>query len=71
VIDMGKLRVMGAAEIAERLRVTRQRVYQITNRKGFPDPIAHLSMGQVWDTADVERWIAEHRPELDEGAEES
>lgn len=57
---------MGAAEIAERLQVTRQRAYQIINRKGFPDPIAHLAMGQVWEAADVERWITAHRPELDE-----
>jgi predicted DNA-binding transcriptional regulator AlpA len=65
VIDMGKLRVMGAAEIADRLRVSRQRVYQITSRKGFPDPIAHLAMGQVWDTEDIETWVAENRPDID------
>ena len=70
MIDMGKLRVMGAAEIAERLKVSRQRVYQLTSRKGFPDPVAHLAMGQVWETVDVERWIAEHRPELNEPEEE-
>ncbi len=71
MIDVGKLRVMGASEIAERLRVTRQRAYQITGRRDFPEPIAHLAMGQVWDTEDVEAWIRERRPELnepDEGA---
>ena len=62
---MGKLRVMGAAEIADRLKVTRQRAYQITARRDFPEPIAHLAMGQVWDTEDVEAWIAEKRPHLD------
>ncbi len=66
---MGKLRVMGAAEIAERLRVTRQRAYQITARRDFPEPGAHLAMGQVWATEDVERWIAQHRPELAEAPE--
>ncbi len=54
---------MGAAEIAERLGVVRQRVYQLVSRKGFPDPIAVLSMGQVWLADDVEAWIAEHRPD--------
>lgn len=63
---MGKLRVMGAAEIADRLKVTRQRAYQITARRDFPEPIAHLAMGQVWDTEDVEAWIREKRPNLDD-----
>lgn len=63
---MGKLRVMGAAEIADRLHVTRQRAYQITARRDFPEPIAHLAMGQVWETKDVEAWIREKRPELAE-----
>jgi prophage regulatory protein len=67
VIDMARFRVMGAAEIAERLHVTRQRAYQITARRDFPEPIAHLAMGQVWDTHDVEAWIRERRPELAEG----
>lgn len=57
---------MGAAEIAERLGVTRQRAYQITARRDFPEPIAHLAMGQVWETSDVEAWIRERRPELAE-----
>lgn len=66
---MTKLRVMGAAEIADRLGVVRQRAYQIVNRKGFPDPIAHLAMGQVWDAADVEAWIKTNRPDVAEDPE--
>lgn len=61
--------VMGAAEIADRLRVSRQRAYQITSRRDFPAPMAHLAMGQVWRTADVEAWIRERRPELNESDE--
>lgn len=57
---------MGNGEIAARLGVTRQRVYQITNRKGFPDPIATLTMGQVWMTEDIEAWVAANRPHLDD-----
>jgi predicted DNA-binding transcriptional regulator AlpA len=57
---------MGAAEIANRLKITRQRAYQITSRRDFPEPIAHLAMGQVWDTEDVEAWIREKRPHLDD-----
>ena len=59
-------RVMGAAEIADRLRVTRQRAYQLAREKGFPDPRFHLAMGQVWDADDIEEWVRAHRPDLAE-----
>jgi prophage regulatory protein len=68
-VERGDIRLMGAGEIAVRLRVTRQRVYQLVTRKGFPDPIAHLSMGQVWLTEDIEAWIRANRPGLDEADE--
>lgn len=45
--------------------VSRQRVYQITSRRDFPEPIATLSMGNVWLAEDVEKWLAKHRPEED------
>lgn len=57
-------RVLGAAEIAVRLGITRQRAYQLVNTKGFPDPRFHLAMGQVWDGDDIEEWIRRARPEL-------
>jgi prophage regulatory protein len=60
------IRLMGASEIGERLRISRQRTYQLINRRDFPPPLAVLAMGQVWDAADVEAWIREHRPHLDE-----
>ncbi|MEV6348581.1 DNA-binding protein [Actinoplanes sp. NPDC051851] len=63
---MSRPRVMGAAEIAERLKVTRQRAYQITARRDFPEPLATLAMGQVWLADDVEAWIRTNRPHLDE-----
>ncbi|MEH1057743.1 DNA-binding protein, partial [Micromonospora sp. CPCC 206171] len=37
-----------------------------TNRRDFPEPVAELAMGNVWLAEDVERWIAQKRPELDE-----
>jgi len=61
-----EIRLMGSAEIAERLGVVRQRVYQIANRKGFPDPVGVLSMGQVWLADEVEAWIKVNRPHLDD-----
>lgn len=62
---MAKLELMGSHEIRARLGgISRQRVYQITNSKTFPDPVAVLEMGKVWLKADVENWIKKHRPEL-------
>lgn len=56
------MRLMGTAEIARALGVGRQRAYQLTRQKGFPDPLAKLEMGNVWDGDAVERWIADNRP---------
>ncbi|MEU4564717.1 DNA-binding protein [Actinoplanes sp. NPDC023936] len=53
---------MGTHEIGVRLGgVSRQRVYQLTNRPNFPAPIADLAQGRVWLAADVESWIARYR----------
>ncbi|MFC3382540.1 helix-turn-helix transcriptional regulator [Couchioplanes azureus] len=54
-----KLRLVGAHEIRMMLGgISRQRVYQITSRRDFPEPVAELAMGNVWRTEDVEAWIA-------------
>jgi len=54
--------LMGAAEIAERLGVSRQRVQQLVKRADWPAPVAELTMGKVWRTADIEAWITANRP---------
>jgi prophage regulatory protein len=56
--------LMGAKEIEDRLGVSRQRVYQITSHRNFPDPYDTLAMGNVWRIDDVEAWIREYRKEL-------
>lgn len=59
--------LVGVAEIAKMLGgISRQRAHVIAGAKGFPDPIATLTMGKVWRKADVVAWIREHRPELAE-----
>ena len=64
---MAKIELMGSHEIRVRLGgISRQRVYQITNSKTFPDPVAALEMGKVWLKRDVEAWIREHRANLDD-----
>ncbi|MBL7487614.1 DNA-binding protein [Frankia sp. AgB1.9] len=56
---------MGAAEIGKRLGVSRQRVSQIAaGDPTFPKPVADLAAGRIWHSEDVERWVAEHRPDL-------
>ena len=61
-----KLKFMGAGEIMDRLRVSRQRAYTIVGRRDFPAPYQVLKMGAIWDERDVEAWIARYRPHLDE-----
>jgi hypothetical protein len=39
----------GLGEIATMARKSRQRVDNMTGNKGFPKPLADLSMGRVWD----------------------
>ena len=57
------LRIIGAHEIRIRLGgVSRQRVYQITSRPDFPEPVAGLAQGRVWLVDDVDAWIASRGP---------
>ncbi|GAA0464125.1 hypothetical protein Aca07nite_60560 [Actinoplanes capillaceus] len=39
--------------------LSRQRVYQITNRADFPRPVAELGQGKIWLAAEVEAWCAQ------------
>jgi prophage regulatory protein len=59
---MAGLRFLGAHEIRLRLGgVSRQRVYQITNRPDFPPPVADLAQGKIWLADDVDAWIGSRR----------
>lgn len=56
--------VVGAAEIADLLQVSRQRVSQLTADRaraanGFPDPWLELRMGKVWLAHEVRAWISQ------------
>ena len=49
--------LVGVAEIAEMLGVTRQRIHKITlTDPTFPQPEAKLSAGHIWKRADIEAW---------------
>jgi len=62
--------MVGMAEIAEILGVTRQRVAQlIETYDDFPKPEVELSGGRVWSRTAIETWIASH-PERGPGRAE-
>ena len=60
-VDNEHLHLMGVAEIAECLGVSRQRASQLTGQRTFPEPDAQLAMGPVWRRQIVEEWAA-NRP---------
>jgi predicted DNA-binding transcriptional regulator AlpA len=50
------IRLMGTSEIAKLLGVSRQRANQLAQREGFPEPIARLAAGPIWEAGAVEQW---------------
>ena len=48
--------LMSAAEVAEELGVSRQRVHQLRETAAFPAPLADLRGGAVWDAAAIRRF---------------
>jgi prophage regulatory protein len=60
---------MAMAEIGRRLGVSRTRTKALIARPDFPAPHDVLDVGRIWLAADIERWIAEHRPDLLEDPE--
>ncbi|HEY5013940.1 MAG TPA: helix-turn-helix domain-containing protein [Acidimicrobiia bacterium] len=48
--------LVGQAEIANMLGVTKQRVHQLARTEGFPAPTAELAAGRIWRRKDIEAW---------------
>jgi prophage regulatory protein len=48
-----------AADVAERLGISRARVSVLASRSDFPRPIGRLGRSDVWRWASVERWARE------------
>lgn len=59
---MGALRLAGLAEAAEILGVTKRTALGYSKRRDFPEPLARLASGPVWDAAAVETWCVNHGP---------
>ena len=55
-----------AADIAERLSISRARVSVLANSSGFPRPVGRLGRSDVWRWSSVERWARETRNVVDE-----
>jgi hypothetical protein len=53
--------LVGAAEAAKILGVTRQRVAQLAVTPGFPQPEAELSAGRIWSRHAIERWAVDNQ----------
>jgi len=51
--------LMGIAEIAELLGVSRTRIHQLRSEGALPQPCETLAMGPVWLREDIERWARE------------
>ena len=51
--------LMGIAEIADLLGVSRTRIHQLRAAGALPDAYDTLAMGPVWLREDVERWARE------------
>jgi prophage regulatory protein len=63
-------RLMGAAEIGARLGVGETRAKYYIALPTWPATYDELAMGRVWWAADVEAWIAKHRPDLNADGDE-
>lgn len=49
--------IMGVAEIAALLGISRQRVHQLSASEGFPAPYAQLQAGTFWRRSDILAWM--------------
>ena len=48
-----------AADIAQRLGISRARVSVLASRSDFPRPVGRLGRSDVWRWTSVERWARE------------
>ena len=53
-------RLVGRGELLKMFGVSRTRLVQITAAADFPQPVADLIGGKIWDLADIQAW-AEHK----------
>lgn len=49
--------LLGVTELAEILKVTRQRAHTLASSPAFPDPIARLAAGPVWTKPSITHFL--------------
>ena len=59
MVTINAERLLGAAELGALLGVSRARVTQLMAKSWFPEPVARLKLGGIWELADIERMAAE------------
>ena len=53
---MAKLELWGQAEIIRELNTSSAGLAYWRRKRGFPEPLAVLKMGAVWDARKVRKW---------------
>lgn len=57
VVLRGDVELMGGGELARLMGgLTKQQVWKLVRAPGFPEPLARLANGPVWDAAEVRDW---------------
>jgi predicted DNA-binding transcriptional regulator AlpA len=49
--------LVGLAEIAEMLKLSKARADQLARQRDFPLPVVTLTGGRIWDKSAVEAWM--------------
>jgi serine/threonine protein kinase len=68
------MRMGGVTEVADLLGISRQRVAKLRERNDFPDPIAEIAQGPIWDLDQIQAWrhsglrLSSGRPRSDTAA---
>jgi predicted DNA-binding transcriptional regulator AlpA len=52
----GALKLWGSAELCQHMGISRETLRKWKQKDGFPQPLASLSMGPVWDAEQVKQW---------------
>jgi predicted DNA-binding transcriptional regulator AlpA len=54
--------ILGTAEVAEVLGVSKQRIHSLRKLVEFPEPIKQLASTPLWDRADIIQFLTKWRP---------
>ena len=61
-VNADKPRLLGVSEICALLNVQRMTLKRLRDAGNFPDPLAELNAGPVWDEGVIKEWQTSHRP---------